>query len=104
MLQVLLNVLTFDMDVQDAVEAPRFISHSFPSSFEPHASHPGKLAVESRIEGPVRETLTARGHRVETVAPLSPGAAAVCLIKADLRAGTLWGGADPRRSTRAMGW
>ena len=104
MLQVFLNVLTFGMDVQEAVEAPRFISSSFPSSFEPHASSPGRLDVEARIEAPVREALAARGHRVAAAEPLWSGAAAVCLVKSDLGTGTLWGGADPRRSTRAMGW
>ena len=41
MLQVFLNIHLFGMEVQEAVEAPRVASYSFPSSFEPHAYHPG---------------------------------------------------------------
>jgi len=35
MLQVFLNVVVFGMQIQEAFEEPRFISYSFPGSFEP---------------------------------------------------------------------
>ena len=35
MLQVLLNIFQLGMEVQDAIEAPRFATFSFPSSFAP---------------------------------------------------------------------
>ena len=41
MVQLFLNVVEFGMDVQQAVEAPRFSTWSFPNSFWPHAYHPG---------------------------------------------------------------
>ena len=42
MLQVLLNVMQFGMDLQDAIEAPRVASlFSFPSSFAPFEYFPG---------------------------------------------------------------
>ena len=50
MLQVMLNILQFGMEVQDAIEAPRIASYSFPSSFAPFEYFPGRLAVEGRIE------------------------------------------------------
>src|SRR3954470_24502593 len=40
MLQVLMNVLHFGMEVQDAIEAPRVASYSFPSSFAPFEYFP----------------------------------------------------------------
>ena len=46
MLQVFLNHTVFGMSVQEAVEAPRFVTHSFPGSFEPHPYHPGRLDLE----------------------------------------------------------
>jgi len=49
MLQCLLNIIEWNMDPQQSVEAPRFGSYSFPDSFEPHAYHPGKLMIESRF-------------------------------------------------------
>ena len=49
MLQVFLNHTVFGMSVQEAVEAPRFVTHSFPGSFEPHPYHPGRLDLERGI-------------------------------------------------------
>src|SRR6185369_12817239 len=48
-LQVFLNLVEFGMGVQDAIEAARFSSVHFPSSFFPHGSQPGVLRVEGRI-------------------------------------------------------
>jgi len=64
-LQVFLNLVEFGMEVQEAIEAPRFSSVHFPSSFFPHDAKPGGLRVEGRISRPVRDALSARGHRLE---------------------------------------
>jgi gamma-glutamyltranspeptidase/glutathione hydrolase len=104
MLQVFLNHTVFGMSVQDAVEAPRFVTHSFPGSFEPHPYHPGRLDLERGVGEATGEALAARGHRVQWLADLSIGTAGVCAIVADRDAGVLHGGADPRRAARAMGW
>ncbi|MFT5507731.1 MAG: gamma-glutamyltranspeptidase/glutathione hydrolase [Hyphomicrobiaceae bacterium] len=104
MLQVLLNVAEFDMPIQEAIEAPRFMTHSQPDSFEPHTAHPGKLTVEGRIDMETSDDLAARGHSVERLADMTYKTAGVCAITQDLRTGVLEGGADPRRMSRAMGW
>jgi len=104
MLQVLLNVAVFGMEAQAAVEAPRFATHSFPGSFEPHPYHPGRLDIEGRFSATTIEALAALGHKVERVEETSYKVGGVCAIRADLESGTLWGGADPRRPARAMGW
>ena len=49
MLQTFLNVEVFGMDLQAAIEAPRFATFSFPSSFEPHNVQPGRLMLEDLI-------------------------------------------------------
>ena len=49
LVQVLCNMRVFGMDPQQAVEAPRFASYSFPDSFEPHSYSPGLLYVEDRV-------------------------------------------------------
>lgn len=103
MLQVLLNVARFGMNTQDAVEAPRFATHSFPNSFEPHDSLPGRLTVEGRVPESVTRDLAARGHDVERLDDYSHRTAGVCAIQLDLETGILEGGADPRRMSRAMG-
>jgi gamma-glutamyltranspeptidase/glutathione hydrolase len=104
MLQVFLNHTVFGMSIQEAVEAPRFVTHSFPGSFEPHPYHPGRLDLEQSIGEATGEALAARGHRVQWLPDLSIGTAGVCAISADLEKGILYGGADPRRAARAMGW
>ena len=104
MLQVVLNHTVFGMSIQEAVEAPRFVTHSFPGSFEPHPYHPGRLDLERSIGAATGEALAARGHRVEWLPDLSINTAGVCAISADLARGILHGGADPRRAARAIGW
>jgi gamma-glutamyltranspeptidase/glutathione hydrolase len=104
MLQVLLNHTVFGMSIQEAVEAPRFVTHSFPGSFEPHPYHPARLDLERSIGEARGEALAARGHRVQWLPDLSIGTAGVCAISGDLQRGILSGGADPRRAARAMGW
>ena len=70
MLQVLLNIFQHGMEVQDAIEAPRVASYSFPSSFAPFEYFPGRLAVEGRIDAAVRADLAASRARGEGVAGL----------------------------------
>jgi gamma-glutamyltranspeptidase / glutathione hydrolase len=104
MMQVFLNHTVFGMSVQEAVEAPRFVTHSFPGSFEPHPYFPGRLDVERGVGTATGDALAALGHRVEWLPDLSIATAGVCAIVADRDAGILYGGADPRRAARAMGW
>ena len=104
MLQVLLNHLVFGMNIQEAIEAPRFSTHSQPNSFEPHDAKPGRLALEAGIEAAAGDSLAARGHDLEWLPERSDAVAGVCAISANLETGLIAGGADPRRSGRAMGW
>ena len=104
MLQVLLNSTVFGMDIQSAIEAPRFATFSFPSSFEPHSYFPGRLNLESRIPPETGEALAALGHKVEWWPEMIWRAAAVCAICVDREKGVLHAGADPRRPAYALGW
>jgi gamma-glutamyltranspeptidase/glutathione hydrolase len=101
MLQVFLNVALFGMDPQQAVEAPRFATFSFPDSFEPHAYFPGRLNLEARLKA-LGPELAARGHQVENWPDHIWRAGAVCTIVADGK--LMAGGADPRRQSYAAGW
>jgi gamma-glutamyltranspeptidase/glutathione hydrolase len=103
MLQVFLNILEFGMDPQQAVEAPRFASFSFPNSFWPHAYNPGSLKAEGRLAPEVFRELEGLGHRVEAWDDWSGAAGGVCAILVDQRRGILIGGADPRRESYAIG-
>ena len=104
MLQVFLNMEVWGMAPQDAVEAPRFSTFSFPNSFEPHATEKNLVRVEGRIGGEVADALTAKGHEVERWRDSTWKAGAVCTINCDRENGVMTGGADFRRPCRAMGW
>lgn len=104
MLQVFLNINVFGMAPQDAIEAPRFATYSYPGSFEPHPYFPGRLYLESRIEKPVADSLSQRGHKVYWWDDMTWLAGAVCTIVNDHKNGVLHGGADPRRPAYVLGW
>jgi gamma-glutamyltranspeptidase / glutathione hydrolase len=104
MLQVLLNIVEHGMTVQQAVEAPRLSSSSFPNSFAPHAYHPGRLNLEENFRPEVIEEMRRRGHDVE-VWPRYPAAnGGVCAVHIDPETGLRHAGADPRREGYALAW
>jgi gamma-glutamyltranspeptidase/glutathione hydrolase len=102
MLQVLLNVFHFGMEMQDAVEAPRVSTYSFPSSFSPFDYRPGRLAVEGRIPFPVREALAALGHKIETWPDFNELAGCVEMVRTYPARGLISACADPRRPAYAI--
>ncbi len=88
-LQVLLNLLEFGMDLQEAIDAARF-------------RHWGGLQVG--LEGPigpeVRAALEKMGHRVVMLTPGSAGGG-----QAVMRLARGWAaGSDPRKDGMAAGW
>ena len=104
MLQTFLNIEVFGMEVQQAIEAPRFATFSFPSSFEPHNAMPGRLMIEDLVSREVGDRLAAMGHTVKWWQDRSWRAGAMCALKHDVETGIRHGGADPRRPAYAMGW
>ena len=103
MTQVFLNIVVFGMEPQAAVEAPRFATYSFPSSSAPHAYHPGRLNIESRVDNTVVGQLAKLGHQVAPWDAVEWRAGAVCAIRVNETNGLLEGAADPRRPCYALG-
>jgi gamma-glutamyltranspeptidase/glutathione hydrolase len=101
-MQTLLNVVEFDMNIQQAIEAPRWATRSFPSSPFPHTMYPGDLWIEGRISNAVRDELVQRGHKVQVRAPWSMNDSAGILV--DNVNNTLSAGADPRTTALALAW
>lgn len=90
LVQVLNNLVVFGMDVQEAVEAPRF------------THEPGRLLLEARVPSGVRTALARRGHPAAVLpgwSSLVGGAAAVAI---HLQSGVRQAGADPRRDSYAV--
>lgn len=104
MLQTFLNVTVFGMDIQEAIEAPRFGTFSFPNSFWPHSYEPGRLYLEARISRAIGDDLLARGHDLQWWPDWTRIAGNVCAIIADHDQGSLTAGADARAEGYAAGW
>ncbi|MCC6467413.1 MAG: gamma-glutamyltransferase, partial [Alphaproteobacteria bacterium] len=104
MLQAFVNRVEFGMDPQQAVEAPRFATYSFPDSFEPHAYQPGLLKLEGRLPRATGDDLAGRGPKVDWWPEFVWRAGAMCLIHADPDTGLKTAGADPRRPAYALAW
>ena len=104
MVQAFLNAVVFGMDPQSAVEAPRFVTRSFPDSFSPHNYNPGQLNLEGRIARETAEALSSLGHRVEMWPDRTSRAGGMCVLEIDAETGILHAGADGRRAAYALGW
>ena len=103
LLQVLLNIIEFDMNPQEAVEAPRFDTQHYVSSFDDHEFLPGSLNVESRVGFKTIQELSARGHKVKTQGEWGT-LSSPTVITYDVKTGVVAAGADPRRSRYAVAW
>ena len=100
MLQVLLNIVIFNMNPQEAVESPRFQTEHFYSSFANHEFVPGRLNIEGRMAKASIEGLRTLGHKVNVTTDWSNGSAPT-VIK--ISNGVLDGAADPRRARFIFG-
>ncbi len=98
--QILMNILDFGMNVQEAIEAPRWSSR--PGSMPGDEAKPYELWLEDRFPEDTVRLLEKRGHRVVVVNGWSFGGAEIIAI--DQETGVLMGGADPRRDGYALGW
>ncbi len=99
-LQVIANVLDYGMNVQEAIEAPRWSSR--PGTMPGEENLPYELHVEDRISPQVRDGLVKKGHDVKVSGGWSFAGAQAIII--DQSNKVLMGGADPRRDGYAIGW
>jgi gamma-glutamyltranspeptidase/glutathione hydrolase len=103
LLQVLLNIVEFDMNPQEAVEAPRFDTQHYVSSFDDHEFLPGSLNIESRVSLKTIQALSQKGHKVKVQSEWGTLSAPTVIVY-DLKTGAAAAGADPRRSRYAVAW
>ncbi|MCS7024304.1 MAG: gamma-glutamyltransferase [Bryobacteraceae bacterium] len=102
MLQVLLNILEFNMNAQAAVEAPRFETRHLVYSFDNHAMMAGDLKIDERMSSLAFQDLAARGHRISTRSRWNAGA--MPIVVRMLPSGVLEAGADPYGYREASAW
>ena len=104
MVQVLLNVVEFGLDPQEAVESARFYTYSFPGSNYPSRYQPGVMRAEGRISQGTIEALRSRGHTVEQYPDWWEGSGLYSVVSRDHPTGVMQGGADPRCEAYAVGY
>lgn len=90
--QILLNVLEFGMNLQQAIDAPRFRCYEGT-----------RVAMEERFPIETRRALVELGHEVEVLDPWSATLGGAQALAADKEQGVFQGGADPRRDGFAFG-
>lgn len=103
LLQVLLNIIEFEMNPQEAVEAPRFDTQHYVSSFDDHEFLPGSLNIESRVPEKIIADLQSRGHKVKVQSAWGTLSSPTVIIY-NPQTGVSSAGADPRRGRYAVAW
>ena len=103
LLQVFLNIVEFGMNPQEAVEAPRFDTQHYVSSFDDHEFLPGSLNVESRVGEKVIEELKLRSHKVKVQSEWGTLSSPTVIVY-NPQTGVSSAGADPRRGRYAVAW
>jgi Gamma-glutamyltransferase len=93
-LQVITNIIDFKMNIQDAIEAPRWRSDHQESGYLLH--------VENRIEKNVQDELKKRGHTVNAKGNWVHLMGHAQGITINQKTGVLTGGADPRGDGSAV--
>lgn len=102
LIQLLLNVVEFGMNAENAVEAPRIQTRHLVSSFDNHAWNLGDLLLDERIPQNIFSEMTKRGHVVEYRSRWNSGAAPVMVRM--VPGGVLEAGADPWGYRVAHAW
>ena len=101
LLQFFLNVVEFDMTVQQAVEAPNINSYQMRSSFGAHETRPGRMLVASATPDSVRAELRRMGYTLE-FQPRTSGP--INAIFFDRKHHTLWGGSSNHGEDYGISW
>jgi len=96
--QLITNLLVHDMEPQEAIDAPRWVS----SASDDGAG--SALTLESGFPEGTVQGLAARGHQVTLMDGWYANAGHSQMIMVDQQAGTLKGGADPRADGAALGY
>jgi gamma-glutamyltranspeptidase/glutathione hydrolase len=90
--QFVANISDFKMNIQAALEAPRFSKHTFGGC---------DVSMESRFASNVRNELTAKGHKIDLRGAFSSVMGGGQAVLRDFAAGVNYGASDPRKDGQA---
>jgi gamma-glutamyltranspeptidase / glutathione hydrolase len=91
--QFVSNLVDFKMNIQAAVEAPRFTKLTFEGC---------DVQMENRFSGKVRDELTAKGHKIQVMGNFSSGMGGGQAVLRDFSTGVNYGASDPRKDGQAV--
>jgi gamma-glutamyltranspeptidase/glutathione hydrolase len=91
--QFIADLVDYKMDIQAALEAPRFTKRTFEGC---------DVQMENRISGKVREELTTKGHKIQVMGTYSSAVGGGQAVIRDFAAGVNYGASDPRKDGAAI--
>jgi gamma-glutamyltranspeptidase/glutathione hydrolase len=91
--QFIANLVDFKMNIQAALEAPRFTKRTFEGC---------DVQMENRISPKVREELGAKGHKIQGMGVFSSAVGGGQAVLRDFAAGVNYGASDPRKDGEAV--
>ncbi len=101
LLQFFLNIVEFDMNVQEAAEAANFNSYQMQSSFGGHEIKPGAITLREDTPSWIRNELKKKGYLMDfwprTSGPINA-------IWFDWKHGSFWGGSSNYGEDYGIGW
>jgi gamma-glutamyltranspeptidase / glutathione hydrolase len=91
--QFIADIADFKMNIQAALEAPRFSKHSFGGC---------DVAMEGRFSQNTRNELGAKGHKIEPKGAFSSVVGGGQVVQRDFATGVNYGASDPRKDGEAI--
>lgn len=91
--QFVANLVDFGLNLQAALEAPRFTKLTFDGT---------DVALEARVPEAIRAALAARGHAVNLLPPWADAVGGGQAVMRDFRRGVNTGASDPRKDGAAV--
>ena len=101
LLQFFLDIVEFDMNVQEACEASNIVSYQMQSSFGDHTARPGRLTLNHSVPESVIEILKNMGYDINTRKRTS---GPITAIYFDWKHKTFWGGASNYGDDYGIAW
>lgn len=91
--QFMADLADFKMNIQAALEAPRFVKHTFAGC---------DVMMENRFSSKVRDELAAKGHSIKLLGAFSGTVGGGQAVERDFATGVNYGASDPRKDGEAI--